>query len=79
MTVINDIDTPRYSISGLREPTIYGRPKWDVVFRSILQLHAPAKAGVFVSGPTSLEHQVHITSKTCPELGFKCVWYGNDF
>jgi hypothetical protein len=52
--MINDANADTDAITGLRSPTNFGRPNWDMIFRSIRKLHAPAEAGVFFCGPKPL-------------------------
>ncbi|KAE9988196.1 hypothetical protein EG328_000152 [Venturia inaequalis] len=52
--MINDANAEQDAITGLRAPTNFGRPNWDMIFKSIRKIHAPAEAGVFFCGPKVL-------------------------
>ena len=53
----------------LRSPTNFGRPNWDMIFRGIRKLHAPAEAGVFFCGPKGLGSTLHIYCNKYSEPG----------
>jgi NADPH oxidase 2 len=77
--MINDVNSDRDAITGLRAPTNFGRPNWDMVFRSIRKLHSPAEAGVFFCGPKVLGSQLHIKCNMYSEPGFNFVWGKENF
>lgn len=58
--MINDANADKDAITGLRAPTNFGRPNWDMIFRGIRKLHTPAEAGVFFCGPKGLGSTLHI-------------------
>lgn len=58
--MINDADADKDAITGLRAPTNFGRPNWDMVFKSICKIHSPGEAGVFFCGPKVLGSQLHV-------------------
>ncbi|KKY27335.1 putative nadph oxidase isoform 2 [Phaeomoniella chlamydospora] len=67
------------AITGLRSPTNFGRPNWDMVFRSIRKIHTPAEAGVFFCGPKVLGSQLHIKCNMYSDPDFKYVWGKENF
>ncbi|EON66980.1 NADPH oxidase [Coniosporium apollinis CBS 100218] len=77
--MINDADAEQDAITGLRAPTSFGRPNWDMVFKSIRKIHAPAEAGVFFCGPKPLGSVLHIKCNMYSEPGFNFVWGKENF
>ncbi|RFU33433.1 hypothetical protein B7463_g2905, partial [Scytalidium lignicola] len=77
--MINDANADRDAITGLRSPTNFGRPNWDMVFKSIRKIHSPAEAGVFFCGPKVLGSQLHIKCNTYSEPGFNFCWGKENF
>ncbi|KIW22822.1 uncharacterized protein PV07_11083 [Cladophialophora immunda] len=77
--MLNSSDTD--AITGLRTPTNFGRPNWDMVFRAIRKLHSPGEAGVFFCGPKGLGSQLHILCNMYSEgdKGFSFVWGKENF
>lgn len=77
--MLNSTDTD--AITGLRTPTNFGRPNWDMVFRSIRKLHSPGEAGVFFCGPKGLGSQLHVKCNMYSEgeKGFSFVWGKENF
>ena len=67
--MINDANADKDSITGLRAPTNFGRPNWDMIFRGIRKLHTPAEAGVFFCGPKGLGSALHIYCNKYSEPG----------
>lgn len=67
--MINDANADKDTITGLRAPTNFGRPNWDMIFRGIRKLHAPAEAGVFFCGPKGLGSSLHIYCNKYSEPG----------
>lgn len=67
--IINDANADKDTITGLRSPTSFGRPNWDMVFRGIRKLHTPAEAGVFFCGPKGLGSTLHIFCNKYSEPG----------
>jgi NADPH oxidase 2 len=67
--MINDANADKDTITGLRSPTNFGRPNWDMIFRGIRKLHAPAEAGVFFCGPKGLGSALHIFCNKYSEPG----------
>jgi len=67
--MINDANADKDSITGLRAPTNFGRPNWDMIFRGIRKLHTPAEAGVFFCGPKGLGSSLHIYCNKYSEPG----------
>ena len=67
--MINDANADRDAITGLRAPTNFGRPNWDMVFKSVRKIHSPAEAGVFFCGPKVLGSQLHIKCNMYTEPG----------
>ncbi|XP_022081729.1 NADPH oxidase 1-like [Acanthaster planci] len=47
------------AITGLRQKTNYGRPKWDDTFKMIAENNSGVNAGVFFCGPKSLSTVLH--------------------
>lgn len=68
--MINDANADKDAITGLRAPTNFGRPNWDMIFRGIRKLHAPAEAGVFFCGPKGLGSSLHIYCNKYSEPGY---------
>lgn len=77
--MINDANADKDTITGLRSPTNFGRPNWDMIFRGIRKLHAPAEAGVFFCGPKGLGSTLHIFCNKYSEPGFSFVWGKENF
>ncbi|OKL63600.1 hypothetical protein UA08_02019 [Talaromyces atroroseus] len=77
--MINDADAMQDAITGLRAPTNFGRPNWDMIFRSIRQINSPAAAGVFFCGPKGLGSQLHIKCNQHSEPDFEFVWGKENF
>ncbi|KAL9111538.1 MAG: hypothetical protein Q9227_004026 [Pyrenula ochraceoflavens] len=77
--MINDANAEQDAITGLRSPTNFGRPNWDMVFRGIRKIHSPAEAGVFFCGPKVLGSQLHIKCNMYSEPGFNFVWGKENF
>jgi hypothetical protein len=70
--MINDANAEQDAITGLRAPTNFGRPNWDMIFKSIRKIHSPAEAGVFFCGPAVLGSQLHIK---CNMVGHNVHYY----
>ncbi|XP_038076920.1 NADPH oxidase 1-like [Patiria miniata] len=47
------------AITGLRQKTNYGRPKWDETFKMLAETHPAVHAGVFFCGPKNLSTVLH--------------------
>ncbi|KAJ4422089.1 hypothetical protein N0V82_003281 [Gnomoniopsis sp. IMI 355080] len=77
--MINDANADKDTITGLRAPTNFGRPNWDMIFRGIRKLHAPAEAGVFFCGPKGLGSALHVYCNKYSEPGFNFVWGKENF
>ncbi|PGH10473.1 hypothetical protein AJ80_07516 [Polytolypa hystricis UAMH7299] len=77
--MINDANAEQDTITGLRSPTNFGRPNWDMIFRSIRKIHAPAEAGVFFCGPKPLGSALHVKCNMYSEPGFNFVWGKENF
>ncbi|KAF2800781.1 hypothetical protein K505DRAFT_344916 [Melanomma pulvis-pyrius CBS 109.77] len=77
--MINDANAEQDAITGLRAPTNFGRPNWDMIFKSIRKIHSPAEAGVFFCGPAVLGSQLHIKCNMYSEPGFNFVWGKENF
>ncbi|KAK7924345.1 hypothetical protein PG985_006399 [Apiospora marii] len=77
--MINDANADKDTITGLRSPTNFGRPNWDMIFRGIRKLHTPAEAGVFFCGPKGLGSTLHIFCNKYSEPGFSFVWGKENF
>ncbi|KAI1274278.1 ferric reductase NAD binding domain-containing protein [Xylaria sp. FL0933] len=77
--MINDANADKDAITGLRSPTNFGRPNWDMIFRGIRKLHAPAEAGVFFCGPKGLGSTLHVFCNKYSEPGFSFVWGKENF
>ncbi|KAH8593897.1 ferric reductase NAD binding domain-containing protein [Bisporella sp. PMI_857] len=77
--MINDANADRDAISGLRAPTNFGRPNWDMIFKSVRKIHSPAEAGVFFCGPKGLGSQLHIKCNMYSEPGFNFCWGKENF
>ncbi|TPX08147.1 uncharacterized protein E0L32_010214 [Thyridium curvatum] len=77
--MINDANADKDAITGLRAPTNFGRPNWDMIFRGIRKLHTPSEAGVFFCGPKGLGSTLHIYCNKYSEPGFSFVWGKENF
>lgn len=77
--MINDANSERDTITGLRAPTNFGRPNWDAVFKSIRKIHAPAEAGVFFCGPKQLGNLLHVKCNMYSQPGFNFIWGKENF
>ncbi|KAH8891561.1 hypothetical protein GQ53DRAFT_148359 [Thozetella sp. PMI_491] len=77
--MINTADAETDAITGLRSPTNFGRPNWDMIFRGIRKLHTPAEAGVFFCGPKGLGSSLHVYCNKYSEPGFSFVWGKENF
>ncbi|CBX98241.1 hypothetical protein IAQ61_010338 [Plenodomus lingam] len=77
--MINDANAEQDAITGLRAPTNFGRPNWDMIFKSIRKIHSPAEAGVFFCGPKGLGSTLHIKCNKYSEPGFNFVWGKENF
>ncbi|KAL6852936.1 hypothetical protein ACO1O0_007484 [Amphichorda felina] len=77
--MINDANADKDAITGLRSPTNFGRPNWDMIFRGIRKLHAPAEAGVFFCGPKGLGSSLHVYCNKYTEPGFSFIWGKENF
>ncbi|KAH8645839.1 ferric reductase NAD binding domain-containing protein [Xylariales sp. PMI_506] len=77
--MINDANADKDTITGLRSPTSFGRPNWDMIFRGIRKLHAPSEAGVFFCGPKGLGSTLHLFCNKYSEPGFNFVWGKENF
>ncbi|KAF5019329.1 hypothetical protein F66182_8669 [Fusarium sp. NRRL 66182] len=77
--MINDANADKDTITGLRSPTNFGRPNWDMIFRGIRKLHSPAEAGVFFCGPKGLGSSLHMYCNKYTEPGFSFVWGKENF
>ncbi|KAF2734299.1 hypothetical protein EJ04DRAFT_564306 [Polyplosphaeria fusca] len=77
--MINDANAEQDAITGLRAPTNFGRPNWDMIFKSIRKIHSPAEAGVFFCGPKVLGSTLHIKCNMYSEPGFNFVWGKENF
>ncbi|XP_044717223.1 ferric reductase NAD binding domain-containing protein [Hirsutella rhossiliensis] len=77
--MINDANADKDTITGLRSPTNFGRPNWDMIFRGIRKLHSPGEAGVFFCGPKGLGSSLHVYCNKYTEPGFSFVWGKENF
>ncbi|KAM3442952.1 hypothetical protein NHJ13734_002096 [Beauveria thailandica] len=77
--MINDADAEADAITGLRSPTNFGRPNWDMIFKGIRKLHAPGETGVFFCGPKGLGSSLHVYCNKYSEPGFSFVWGKENF
>ncbi|KAL1896227.1 hypothetical protein Cpir12675_002873 [Ceratocystis pirilliformis] len=77
--MINDANAEKDAITGLRSPTNFGRPNWDMIFRGVRKLHTPAECGVFFCGPKGLGSALHIFCNKYSDPGFSFVWGKENF
>lgn len=77
--MINDANAEQDAITGLRAPTNFGRPNWDMIFKSIRKIHAPAEAGVFFCGPKVLGSVLHVKCNMYSNSDFRYVWGKENF
>lgn len=77
--MINDANADKDTITGLRSPTNFGRPNWDMIFRGIRKIHCPGEAGVFFCGPKGLGSSLHVYCNKYTEPGFSYVWGKENF
>jgi hypothetical protein len=77
--MINDANAEQDAITGLRSPTNFGRPNWDLIFKGIRKIHSPAEAGVFFCGPKALGSILHIKCNQYSGPDFKFLWGKENF
>ncbi|KAF2400111.1 hypothetical protein EJ06DRAFT_530859, partial [Trichodelitschia bisporula] len=77
--MIHDANADQDAITGLRSPTNFGRPNWDMIFKSIRKIHAPAEAGVFFCGPKQLGSVLHVKCNQYSGPGFNFVYGKENF
>ncbi|KAF1920467.1 ferric reductase NAD binding domain-containing protein [Ampelomyces quisqualis] len=77
--MINDANAEQDAITGLRAPTNFGRPNWNMIFKSIRKIHSPAEAGVFFCGPKGLGSTLHVKCNMFSQPGFNFVWGKENF
>jgi predicted ferric reductase len=77
--MIHDANADCDAITGLRSPTNFGRPNWDMVFRSVRKIHGSGEVGVFFCGPKVLGSQLHVKCNMYSEPGFSFVWGKENF
>ncbi|KAI8847949.1 ferric reductase NAD binding domain-containing protein [Chytridium lagenaria] len=56
--ILNQTST-QDALTGLRSPTVYGRPNLDVLFKSLNESHPNSDVGVFFCGPKPLGNSIH--------------------
>uniref|UniRef100_A0A803YF33 NADPH oxidase 1 n=1 Tax=Meleagris gallopavo TaxID=9103 RepID=A0A803YF33_MELGA len=49
-----NFDTVTDTVTGLRQKTIFGRPRWDTEFSALATAHPRSVVGVFLCGPEAL-------------------------
>ncbi|XP_042746672.1 NADPH oxidase 1 isoform X2 [Lagopus leucura] len=49
-----NFDTVTDAVTGLRQKTIFGRPRWDIEFSTVATAHPRSVVGVFLCGPEAL-------------------------
>ncbi|XP_052529191.1 NADPH oxidase 1 isoform X6 [Tympanuchus pallidicinctus] len=49
-----NFDTVTDTVTGLRQKTIFGRPRWDIEFSAVATAHPRSVVGVFLCGPEAL-------------------------
>ncbi|XP_031450143.1 NADPH oxidase 1 isoform X1 [Phasianus colchicus] len=49
-----NFDTVTDTVTGLRQKTIFGRPRWDTEFSAVAAAHPRSVVGVFLCGPEAL-------------------------
>ncbi|KAI9676836.1 MAG: hypothetical protein M1817_006675 [Caeruleum heppii] len=77
--MINDVNADRDAVTGLRAPTNFGRPNWDLIFKSIRRVHSPAEAGVFFCGPKNLCSALHLKCNVYSDPDFTFRWSKENF
>ncbi|GAA5961016.1 hypothetical protein JCM21900_002275 [Sporobolomyces salmonicolor] len=80
--IANEVGADRDAVTSLKAPTHYGRPNWDVLFRSIAAAHASTDVGVFFCGPKPLGSTLHkmCNKHTEPkEEGVRFYWGKENF
>eukprot|EP00163_Fabomonas_tropica_P023000 TRINITY_DN40269_c0_g1_i1.p1 TRINITY_DN40269_c0_g1~~TRINITY_DN40269_c0_g1_i1.p1 ORF type:complete len:619 (+),score=91.56 TRINITY_DN40269_c0_g1_i1:278-2134(+) len=55
-------------VTGLRNPTHYGRPNWDSIFAEKAKQHQGGTIGVFFCGPRVLSKKLYATSRKYTDL-----------
>lgn len=66
---LNAANADKCPVTGLKAPTNFGRPNWDMVFKGIRKLHCPGEAGVFFCGPKGLGSTLHVQCNKYSEPG----------
>jgi hypothetical protein len=77
--MIHDAGALTDAITGLRAPTSFGRPNWDLIFKGIKKLHSPAEAGVFYCGPSALGDTLSAKCSTHSDPQFRYRWGKENF
>ncbi|KAI9801698.1 MAG: hypothetical protein M1833_002380 [Piccolia ochrophora] len=77
--MINDAHADQDAVTGLRASTSFGRPNWDVVFKSIRSIHTPSEAGVFFCGPKPLGSMLHVKCNAYSGPDFRFRWGKENF
>ncbi|KAI8840204.1 ferric reductase NAD binding domain-containing protein [Chytriomyces cf. hyalinus JEL632] len=67
--ILNDEEGGKDAITGLRSRTLFGRPNWDVVFKTIRETHPATDVGVFFCGPKVLSATLHKASNKWTDAG----------
>lgn len=73
---LNAANADKCPVTGLKAPTNFGRPNWDMVFKGIRKLHCPGEAGVFFCGPKGLGSTLHVQCNKYSEPGYVSYLYG---
>jgi NADPH oxidase len=47
-------------ITGLQEPTHFGRPRWPEIFKAVAGAHKGSEVGVFFCGPKVLSRKLRV-------------------
>jgi len=77
--MINDANAEKDAITGLRAPTNFGRPNWNVIFRGIRNIHQEGEAGVFFCGPGPLGTDVHNMCNKYSDSKYQFVYGKENF
>eukprot|EP00163_Fabomonas_tropica_P025137 TRINITY_DN4330_c1_g1_i1.p1 TRINITY_DN4330_c1_g1~~TRINITY_DN4330_c1_g1_i1.p1 ORF type:complete len:624 (+),score=177.33 TRINITY_DN4330_c1_g1_i1:335-2206(+) len=62
-------------VTGLRNPTHYGRPNWDKLFEQHAKTHEGEDIGVFFCGPRMLSKKLYATSRKYTDIQSKTKFH----
>ncbi|KAJ7586196.1 NADPH oxidase B [Mycena floridula] len=57
--MVHEVGAEKDTITSLRSPSHFGRPNWDKIFGSLVDIHPLTDIGVFFCGPRVLSSTLH--------------------